>query len=83
MAYDWNPVPGTQIGILQNFAPKCGTLIVSEAKVGNDDMVTQLITKVIDSKRMYDELNGNEAAARQEQQQKLRQEKAAGNKPKL
>ena len=83
-AYEWNIVPGTQIGVLKNFAPNCGTLIISEAKVdSNDRMVTQLVTKVIDSKRMFDELNGKELAAQQEKQKQLQQEKAAGNKPKL
>lgn len=83
-AYDWNVVPGTQIGVLKNFAPNCGALIISEAKVdSNDRMVTQLVTKVIDSKRMFDELNGKEQAAQQEKQKQLQQEKAAGNKPKL
>ena len=84
MAYDWNIVPGTQIGVLQRFSPNCGTLIISEAKVdSNDRMVTQLVTKVIDSKRMFDELNGKELAAQQEKQKQLQQEKAAGNKPQL
>lgn len=82
-AYEWNIVPGTQIGVLKNFAPNCGALIISEAKVDSDRMVTQLVTKVIDSKRMFDELNGKEVAAQQEKQKRLQQEKAAGNKPQL
>lgn len=84
MKSDWTYVPGTQIGMLTNLSPTCGTLIMSEALVDNNDrMVTQLTTKVIDSQRMHDFLNAKDSAEEQERQRQLQQERSAGNKPKL
>ena len=81
---EWAWLPGTQIGVLNRFAPKCGRLVISEAILQQPDkMVTRLNMIAIDSKRMFDQLNAQKNKAADAKQKQINQEKAQGIKPQL
>ena len=78
-------VPGALgINIPRTFGPKCGTRIsTGVSKDSNDGMVSAFSVQIVDSKRMFDELNNKDMKLQTERQRQLDGEKARDAKPSL
>ncbi|UYZ82748.1 hypothetical protein MTZ49_08980 [Entomomonas sp. E2T0] len=80
----FNQVPGTGMQVPTVFPPKCGLEIeTSVYQDSKDGMVSAFSVRIIDTKRMFDELNNKSINAENERKQQLEREKANDNKPKL
>jgi hypothetical protein len=76
-------VPSANINVPSNYPAGCSTSVNAPLVVDQDGMVTHFSLHLIDVKAAYDELSGNEAAAKTEHQRKLEAERARDVKPKL
>ena len=74
---------GARIYMPTQFSEHCGTKISAHVSTDPDKMVAAFSVMVMDSQRMYDELNGVKNKAENERLQKLKNEAAKDLKPKL
>jgi len=77
-------IPGTSISVPSKFTPTCGIEIETDVhKDSADGMVSAFTVRIVDAKRMYDELNGKATAKENERKQRLEAEKTSNVKPRL
>ncbi len=81
---DMGRVSGANIHVPTNFPERCGVMIKTAISHNEaDKMVSAFSVMMVDSARMYDELNGNKQKAEAERVQKLKRESAQDIKPQL
>lgn len=78
--YDW--VGNTGILVPRQFVASCG-MMISATPLGTGDMVDSFTVTILDSKRIFDDLNGKAQDAATQKQKALDAEKAKNNKPVL
>jgi hypothetical protein len=79
----FGPTGGNSVRVPTSFQPKCGTSISTQIEKDRDGMVTSFIVDVLDSQRIFDELDAKSKSKEQQKKDALDAEKAKDTRPKL